>query len=216
MTNNLSHLPISARVRLDQLKRLKETSEADGLTEVQKVMADHLLSSASLNVFRRQVIEEMVASGYIDEEIKLAFSDPDSPYSILLEGLKADHLNSIFQQAIRHVKKARRKLGQDQYRQEFIQQQYRLMDATFEALASADAGHHKVLLEFANDRSEALAVANGVRFLRGGRATTKQGKDEETEDNQPTSEPDAPADTDTDTPDWDKEFIADEGDEGGK
>lgn len=214
MTNNLSHLPISARVRLDQLKRLKETNEADGLTEVQKVMADHLLSSASLNVFRRQVIEEMVASGYIDEEIKLAFSDPDSPYSILLEGLKANNLNAIFQQAIRHVKQARRKLGQDQYRQEFIQQQYRLMDATFEALASADAGHHKALLEFANDRSEALAVANGVRFLRGGRATTKQGKDEETEDNQPTSEPDAPADTDT--PDWDKEFIADEGDEGGK
>lgn len=212
MTDKLSHLPISARVRLDQLKRLKELREADGLTEAQQVMADHILSSASINIFRRQVIEEMVASGYIDEEIKLAFADPDSPYSILIEGLKSDNLNSIFQQAIRNVKQSRRKLGQNQFRKEFIQQQYRLMDATWEALASAGASHHKSLLEFANDRSEAIAEAQGVRFMRGGRATTKQGQEEEPEDSQPTDEPDAV--TDTDKPDWEEEFVADDSEEG--
>ncbi len=206
MTDKLSHLPISACVRLDQLRRLKELSETDGLTEVQKVMAKHLLSSASLNIFRRQVIEEMVASGYLDEEIKLAFVDPDSPYSILLEGLKPDNLNSTFQQAIRIVKRDRRKLGQEQYRQEFIQQQYRLMDATWEALGNAGGVQRKALLEFANDRSQAIAEAHGVRFLRAGRASTKQEKEEEPEEQQPTGESDAPAEE----PDWGEEFVPDE------
>ena len=212
-----SHLPISSYARLNQLRRLKElyagtvspdAKGAKSLTDAQKAMARQVLGSRSLDVFRYQAIFEMVASGYLDEEIKMMLADPDSPYSILIEGLKPDRLAETLRAVLRKVKKDRDKGGPEQSRNDFIQQQRRLIDATWVTLEEAGAAHHKSLLEFIDNRTRAVAEAEGIVFNRAGRTSVKQSPVEE---KQPESE-EEPA-GESDDPNWDEEYKADEGED---
>ena len=210
-----SHLPISSYARLNQLRRLKElyagtvSPDAKGaktLTDAQKAMARQVLGSRSLDVFRYQAIFEMVASGYLDEEIKMMLADPDSPYSILIEGLKPDRLAETLRAVLRKVKKDRDKGGPEQSRNDFIQQQRRLIDATWVTLEEAGAAHHKSLLEFIDNRTRAVAEAEGIVFNRAGRTSVKQSPVEE---KQP--EPDEKPADEPDDPNWEEEYHVDEG-----
>lgn len=212
-----SHLPISSYARLNQLRRIKElyagtvSPDAKGvktLTDAQKAMARQVLGSRSLDVFRYQAIFEMVASGYLDEEIKMMLADPDSPYSILIEGLKPDRLAETLRAVLRKVKKDRDKGGPEQSRNDFIQQQRRLIDATWVTLEEAGAAHHKSLLEFIDNRTRAVAEAEGIVFNRAGRTSVKQSPAEEKQ-----SEPEEEPAGESDDPNWDEEFKADEGED---
>lgn len=208
-----SHLPISAYARLNQLRRLKqlydgtvdpESTGAKELTDAQKAMARQVLGSRSLDVLRYQAISEMVASGYLDEEIKMMLADPDSPYSILIEGLKPDCIAETIRAVLRKVKKDRDKGGQEQARNDFIQQQRRLIDATWVTLEEAGAAHHKSLLEFIDDRTRAVAEADGIVFNRAGRTNIKKAAPEE----QPDEPQKEPAGEDV-NPNWDEEYKVD-------
>ncbi len=213
-----SHLPISSYARLNQLRRIKElyagtvspdSKGAKTMTDAQKAMARQVLGSRSLDVFRYQAIYEMVASGYIDEEIKMMLADPDSPYSILIEGLKPDRLGETLRAVLRKVKKDREKGGSVQARDDFIKQQRRLIDATWVTLEEAGAAHHKSLLEFIDERTRAVAEAEGIVFNRAGRTNVKQPPAEEKQP-EPESE-DEPAGEDIE-PNWDEEYHVDESD----
>ena len=210
-----SHLPISSYARLNQLRRLKqlydgnvdpEAKGAKELTDAQRAMAKQVLGSRSLDVLRYQAISEMVASGYLDEEIKMMLCDPDAPYSLLIEGLKPDRLAETIRAVLRKVKKDHEEGGSDQARDHYIQQQLRLIDATWVTLEEAGAAHHKSLLEFIDDRTRAVAEARGGVFKRAGRASVKQ----PTPEGQPKPEEEL-AGEDTD-PNWEEEFHADESD----
>ena len=133
MVKDKSHLPISSYARLNQLRRLKELhtatladdgSDAPTLTPAQKVMADQVFGSASLDTLRRQAIREMVSSGYLDEEIKMMLADPESPYSILIEGLKPESIPDTIRAVIRKVKKNLKDEGQGQAIADYIQVQH--------------------------------------------------------------------------------------------
>ncbi len=211
-----SHLPISSYARLNQLRRLKQLYEgtvdpdatgAKELTPAQKAMARQVLGSRSLDVLRYQAISEMVASGYLDEEIKMMLADPDAPYSILIEGLKPDRLAETIRAVLRKVKADRSKGGQEQARNDFIQQQRRLIDATWVTLEEAGAAHHKSLLEFIDNRTRAVAETEGIVFNRAGRTNVKKAAPEE----QPESEEEKPAGEET-NPNWEEEYPTDESD----
>ncbi len=208
-----SHLPISSYARLNQLRRLKQlyegTVDADAkgateLTPAQKVMAKQVLGSRSIDVLRYQALSEMVASGYLDEEIKMMLADPDSPYSILIEGLKLENLSETIRSVLRKVKADRKKGGETQARNEFIQHQRRLIEATYVTLEEAGAAHHKSLLEFIDGRSRLIAEAEGVVFVRAGHSSTKRPESEE----QP--EPEEEPAGKEDDPKWEEEYHADE------
>ena len=212
-----SHLPISSYARLNQLRRLKqlydgtvdpEAKGAKELTDSQRAMAKQVLGSRSLDVLRYQAISEMVSSGYLDEEIKMMLSDPDAPYSILIEGLKPDGLNETIRAVLRKVKKERGKGGPDRARNDFVQQQRRLIDATWVTLEEAGAAHHKSLLEFIDERSRAVAEAEGISFNRAGRTSIKSTPPEE----QPDEPAEEPAGEDQD-PKWEEEYKADASDD---
>ena len=208
-----SHLPISSYTRLNQLRRLKKLYEgtvdkdangAKDLTPAQKVMANQVLGSHSIDVLRYQALSEMVASGYLDEEIKMMLADPDSPYSILIEGLKLDNLSETIRAVLRKVKEDRKKGGETQARNEFIQHQRRLIDATYVTLDEAGAAHHKSLLEFIDGRIRLIAEAEGISFNRAGRSSIKTAPEEQSE---PEEEP---AGDEAEDPKWDEEYHADE------
>ena len=208
-----SHLPISSYARLNQLRRLKGlyegTVDADAkgakeLTPAQKVMAKQVLGSRSIDVLRYQALSEMVASGYLDEEIKMMLADPESPYSILIEGLKLENLSETIRSVLRKVKADRKKGSETQARNEFIQQQRRLIEATYVTLEEAGAAHHKSLLEFIDGRSRLIAEAEGVVLNRAGRISTKRPETEE----QP--EPEEEPAGEEDDPKWEEEYRADE------
>ena len=208
-----SHLPISSYARLNQLRRLKELYEgtvdadvkgAKELTPAQKVMAKQVLGSRSIDVLRYQALSEMVASGYLDEEIKMMLADPESPYSILIEGLKLENLSETIRSVLRKVKADRKKGSETQARNEFIQQQRRLIEATYVTLEEAGAAHHKSLLEFIDGRSRLIAEAEGVVLNRAGRISTKRPETEE----QP--EPEEEPAGEEDDPKWEEEYRADE------
>lgn len=212
-----SHLPISSYARLNQLRRLKQLYEgtvdpeakgAKELTDSQRAMARQVLGSRSLDVLRYQAISEMVGSGYLDEEIKMMLADPDAPYSILIEGLKPDRLAETIRAVLRKVKADRDKGGPEKVRNDFIQQQRRLIDATWVTLEEAGAAHHKSLLEFIDDRTRAVAEAEGIVFNRAGRTNIKSAPPEEQPDE---PEEEQPAGEDQD-PHWDEEYKADESD----
>ncbi len=212
-----SHLPISSYARLNQLRRLKELydgtvdPEAKGakeLTDSQRAMAKQVLGSRSLDVLRYQAISEMVSSGYLDEEIKMMLADPDAPYSILIEGLKPDRLAETIRAVLRKVKADRSKGGHEQARNDFIQQQRRLIDATWVTLEEAGAAHHRSLLEFIDERTRAVAEAEGIVFNRAGRTSVKTPSPEEQPDE---PEEEQPAGEDQD-PKWDEEYKSDESD----
>ncbi len=177
-----SHLPISSYARLNQLRRIKElyagtvdkdVKGATELTPAQKVMAKQVLGSRSIDVLRYQALREMKASGYLDEEIKMVLADPDSPYSILIEGLKLENLSETIRAVLRKVKTDRKNGSETQARNEFIQQQRRLIEATWVTLSEAGAAHHKSLLEFIDGRSRLIAEAEGISFNRAGRSSIK-------------------------------------------
>lgn len=199
-----SHLPISSYARLNQLRRLKELYETnDGMTPAQRVMAGQVLGSRSIDVLRYQALSEMVASGYLDEEIKMMLADPESPYSILIEGLKIDNLPETIRAVLRKVKADRKKGGEAMARDEFVQQQRRLIEATWVTMAEAGAAHHKSLLEFIDNRSRAIAEAEGIVFTRAGRSSIKTSPEEQPE---PEEEPAGEASD----PKWEEEYHADE------
>ncbi len=209
-----SHLPISSYDRLNQLRRIKQLydgtvdEDAKGATELtpaQKVMAKQVLGSRSIDVLRYQALREMVALGYLDEEIKMMLADPESPYSILIEGLKLDNLSETIRAVLRKVKADRKNGSEAQARDEFVQQQRRLVEATWVTLSEAGAAHHKSLLEFIDDRSRAIAEAEGIVFTRAGRSTTKHSSPEE----QPEPE-EEPAGDEAADPKWEEEYHADE------
>ncbi len=205
-----SHLPISAHVRLNQLRRLKQLREqTDGLTAQQRSLADRVFGGASLDVLRRQAIEELVASGYLDEEIKMTLADPESPYSILIEGLKPEAIPDTLRSVIRKIRTAKKTRSAEQARDEYVQTQRRLIDATWVTLDEAGAAHHKSLLEFIDERSRAAAEAEGIVFTRAGRSSTKRPEPEE----QPEEEEDAPVGDDDSKPNWEEEFTPDETDD---
>ncbi len=207
-----SHLPISSYARLNQLRRLKQLYEgtvpadakgAKELTDAQKAMAGQVLGSRSLDVLRYQAISEMVASGYLDEEIKMMLADPDAPYSILIEGLKPDRLAETIRAILRKVKKDQAEGGSEQARDHYVQQQLRLIDATWVTLEEAGAAHHKSLLEFIDERTRAVAEARGGVFKRAGRTSPKQPAPEE----QP--EPEEEESADKQDPNWEEEYKVD-------
>ena len=209
-----SHLPISSYDRLNQLRRIKElyagtvdkdVKGATELTPAQKVMAKQVLGSRSIDVLRYQALREMKASGYLDEEIKMVLADPDSPYSILIEGLKLENLSETIRAVLRKVKTDRKNGSETQARNEFIQQQRRLIEATWVTLSEAGAAHHKSLLEFIDGRSRLIAEAEGISFNRAGRSSIKTLPEEE----QPEPE-EEPAGDEAEDPKWEEEYHADE------
>lgn len=210
-----SHLPISSYARLNQLRRLKElyegTVDADAkgaktLTDAQRAMASQVLGSRSLDVMRYQAISEMVASGYTDEEIKMMLADPDSPYSILIEGLKPDRLAETLRAVLRKVKKDRKKGGPEQVRNEYIQHLHRLIDATWVTLEYAGAAHHKSLLDAISVWNQSIAEAEGIVFNRAGRTSVKKLAPEER------PEPEEESADEAQDPKWEEEYKADESD----
>ncbi len=210
-----SHLPISSYARLNQLRRLQQLytgtvpEDAKGaktLTDAQKAMASQVLGSRSLDVLRYQAISEMVASGYLDEEIKMMLADPDAPYSILIEGLKPDRLAETLRAVLRKVKRDQQDDSAEQARDHYIKQQLRLIDATWVTLENAGAAHHKSLLEFIDERARAVAEARGGVFKRAGRTSTKKPTPEE----QP--EPEEESADEASDPKWEEEYKVDESD----
>lgn len=206
-----THLPISAYVRLNQLRRLKELRDSkDALSVEQRAAADVVFAAASLDKLRGQAIEEMVAAGYLNEEIMMALADPMSPYSILIESLKPESIHDTIRAVIRKAKSDRTKRGAEANRDEYVQTQRRLIDATWATLSEAGAAHHKSLLDFIDERSRAVAEAEGIRFTRAGRGNTKRAETEPEAEGQPKGE-EAPVINEQEDPKWEEEFKADEG-----
>ena len=207
MTKALPHLPISAYVRLNQLRRLKELrDDGDRLSAQQKAMSDQVFNGPSLNRLRSQALEEMVAAGYIDEEIRMVLADPESPYSILIEGLKPEALSETIRAVLRKIRSEQKGKGPEQGRNEHIQRLHRLIDATWFTVAEAGAAHHKSLLDFIDQCGRAIAEAEGIQYTRAGRKTTQHATPEEQpeEKDTPSGEP---AEED---PNWEEEFRTDE------
>ena len=206
-----SYLPISSYVRLTQLRRLKELrASKDSLSTEQRAAADHVFNSSSLDVLRRQAIEEMVAAGYLNEEIYMVLADPDAPYSILIEGL--ENVHDTIRAVIRKIRAERRKKGQAQSRDEHVQRLHRLVDATWVTFDDVGTAHHKGLLDFIDQCGRAIAEAEGIRYTRAGRGSTKQPEEPEA---QSEDKKDSSAHSKETVPGWEEDFEADDSDEGG-
>ena len=205
-----THLPISPYQRLEMIKRLAERME--GLTEQQKALADRVFSAPALDALRTQAVKEMVAAGYMNEEIYLVFADPDSPYNILVRGLSTKNVTGRMSIIITKARKIMTKEGKEAIRQEYIHTQTRLRDAAWDTIGQAGASHHKGLMEFIDSRSAAIAEAEGVRFQHAGRpSSTKQTGTETKEDlNRMQQEVEEGKSTDVDDPGWEEEFKRDE------
>lgn len=202
-----SHLPISAHVRLTQLRRLKELWDSkDGLSAQQRAAADVVFSTkgrGGLNRLRVQAIGEMVEAGYLSEEIFMVLADPESPYSVLIEGL--ENVHNTVRDIIREAKAERKEKGKEAARDEYVQRLRRLIDATWAALAEGgDVSHQKNLLDFIDRCNKAIAEAMGIQYTRAGRKSTRH-PEEQSEDEE------APAGSDD--PKWEEEFEADESDD---
>lgn len=197
-----SHLPISAHVRLTQLRRLKELrGTKDGLNAQQRAASDVVFSTkgrGGLNRLRVQAIGEMVEAGYLNEEVFMVLADPESPYSVLIEGL--ENVHDTVRAIIREAKAERKEKGKEQARDEYVQRLRRLIDATWAALAEGgDVSHQKNLLDFIDRCNKSIAEAMGIQYTRAGRKTTQHPAPEE----QPEDEEETPAGDDT--PNWEKE-----------
>lgn len=205
-----SHLPINAHVRLNQLRRLKTLRDSkDGLSTGQRAAADVVFAVAGpggLNKLRGQAIAELVAAGYLLEEIMMMLADPESPYSILIEGLKPEALHDTIRAIIRDAKAERRKRGTAQARDDYVQRLHRLIDATWATLDDVGAAHHKSLLDSIDGWNQAIADAEGIRFTRAGRGSIKRTEPEEEQ----SENKEAPAGNEEDNPNWEEEFHADE------
>jgi hypothetical protein len=201
-----SHLPISTYARLETLRRLKVLRESDGLTVEQRAASDVVFATGGpggLNRLRGQAIEEMIAAGYLSEEIYMALADPESPYSILVEGLKNVH--DTVRAIIREARAARQKKPQERARIEYIQHLHRLRDAAWAALDEGGMSHTKNLLESIEKYGQAIAEAENIRVVRAGRGHTKQEPEAQPEDEEET-----PVGGEENDPKWEEEFHADE------
>jgi hypothetical protein len=148
----------------------------------------------------------MVVAGYLSEEIFMALADPESPYSILIEGL--GNVHDTVRVIIREVKEERGKKGSEAARDEYIQRLHRLIDATWITLDEVGAAHHKSLLDAIDGWNRAIAEAEGIRLVRAGRGSTKQPPVEP--EKQSEDEEKAPAGENGDDPKWEEVFEADE------
>jgi hypothetical protein len=203
-----SHLPISAYARLETLRRLKVLREAKGLSDGQDAAADVVFASkgpGGLNRLRGQAIAELVASGYLLEEIMMVLADPESPYSILIEGLKPESIHDTIRAIVRDTKAARKKQGETAARSDYVQHLHRLRDAAWAALDESGVSHTKNLLDSIEKYGQAIAEAENIRIVRAGRGSTKQTEPEE----QSEDEEETPA-GDTDNPKWEEEYPTDE------
>lgn len=201
-----TYLPISAHVRLTQLQHLKNLlTDKKGLTPQQEVLANQVFHHKSLSVLRRQALTELVAGGYLDEEIKLVLADPESPYSILIENLKPTNLSATLRDILQEIRLERRNCSTEMARDEYVRTNRRVIDATWATLAEASTPNHKVLLDIITDRSRSIAEAEGIVFTRAGRSRTKQ-----SEDKQPDNTEKSPAGNDESDPRWEEEYKTDE------
>ena len=207
-----SHLPISPYVRLEAIQRLAELVDGGTMSVEQKVLAGKVFSAPALDAFRTQAIKEMVAAGYMNEEIYLIFANPESPYSILIRGLSPKKVGIRLSIIITKARRDLEKAGKEAVRQSYIHTQQRLEDAAWETIAQAGASHHKGLMEFIDSRSAAIAEAEGVRFQHAGRpASTKQTGTETKEDlGRMQKEAVQETEPEADDPGWEEEFTRDE------
>ncbi len=207
-----TNLPISPYQRLEMIKRLAERVDSNTLTDQQKSLTDRVFSAPALDAFRTQAIKEMVAAGYMNEEIYLTFADPDSPYNILVRGLSTKNAAGRISVIIIKARKILTKEGKDAIRQAYIHTQQRLMDSAWDTIGQAGASHHKGLMEFIDSRSSAIAEAEGVRFQHAGRpSSTKQtGTDSKEDLERMKQEVEQEASTGVDDPGWEEEFKRDE------
>jgi len=170
-----TYLPISAHARLTLMAKLRKNQTDNALSDVQASLADMVFSTISLAKMRKQALREMVAAGYTNQEIRMVFADPDSPYSILIEALEPKLVTRTIKQGLDDTRKEQNRADTKAALDEYIQTKRRLIDATWATLADSGAAHHKSLLDFINQCSQDVAEALNIRVVRAGRASTKKG-----------------------------------------
>lgn len=169
-----TYLPISAHQRLTLMADLRKKQGEGGLSDVQASLAGMVFSTESLAKMRKQALREMVAAGYTNQEVRMVFANPDSPYSILIEALKPETVIRTIKQGLDDTRKEQKRGGMQAALDEYIQTKRRLIDATWATLADSGAAHHKQLLDFINSCSQDIADALNIRVVRAGRASTKK------------------------------------------
>lgn len=188
-----TYLPISAHARLTLMASLRKHQTDNELSDVQASLAGMVFSTESLAKMRKQALREMVAAGYTNQEIRMVFADPDSPYSILIEALRPDTITRTIKQGLDDTRKEQKRASTQAALDEYVQTKRRLIDATWATLADSGAAHHKSLLDFINSCSQDVADALNIRVVRAGRASTKK-----------VAEESGPEEPDADTEDGDK------------
>ena len=199
-----TYLPISAHVRLTILADLRKKQQANELTDVQVAVADMVFSKEQLAKMRVQTLREMVAAGYTNQEIRMVFANPDSPYSVLIEALEPKNVIGTITEAINGIRKEQKQNLAKAAIDEYVQGNRRLRDATYATLADSGASHHKSLLDFINQRNQDIAEALGIRVVRAGRASTKGAGTGPEEPESDAEEGEKPQDNDVD---WSEEFT---------
>lgn len=201
----MSRLPIGAHDYLKHLNRVKDALEHGELTPAQQNLAEQLLDQVALTRQRRLYIADMVAAGYTDAEIKLAFASPDSPMTILISAFTQTETVKKFQAEINEARKEYADGGEVTRIKAHIRQRNFLLETILGSVDNVGAAHHKALLELADAISRGIAELEGLQHSRAGRVRTKRGAAEAAD---PAEEP--AGDLEEIEPDWGKEFVPDE------
>lgn len=203
----MARLPIGALDYLTHLNSLKEALEHDELTKAQKNLAETLLGQVALTQQRQLYIADMVAAGYTDPEIKLAFASPDSPMKVLISAFTETDTVKKFQEEIRLARKEYAAGGEAARLKAHIRQRNFMLETVLASIPQAGATHHQSLLSLADAISRGIAEIEGLQHTRAGRTRSKR-LPAESEADEPTD--DKPQDDDPEKVDWGKGFVPDE------
>lgn len=210
--------PVSPHAHLDQLRQLWEVFEGEDvdttLGPMQKMLAKMALGPHGLRKLRVMHIEEMVAAGYNDTQIYLAFATPDSDYALLITHLKGNDSRIKFSRDIKAARDRMKESDVQTRRDWYIQSRQRLLEAAWAALGRVDPSNTKALLELIDKLTQDIAEAHGVLNQRTGKrpSTRRGGRDIVQSDAVAEATETTAASEDTE-PDWGgEEFKADEQD----
>ena len=208
----MARLPIGALDYLTHLNNLKEKMEHGELTPAQKNLAEALLGQWALTRQRRQYIADMVAHGYTDAEIKLAFASPDSPMTVLISAFTETDTVKDLQEEIRLARNEYAVGGEAARLRALLRDRHFMMETVLASIPLAGATHHQSLLSLADAISRGIAELEGLQIPRAGRTHSKKLPDAP-ENEEPTGDDPAAVDDPEKVVDWGKGFVSDEADD---